>query len=87
MLPPSPPASWDARCAGHPSILARRQNYVKNSLRVFNEGTAVKLWEYLEGVKEDMMKEKGAAESPETPAAEPGTSEAPSKKGVSRCGA
>lgn len=51
------------RTPPHRTALRRKkQNFVKNSLRVFDEGSVSKLWDYMDGVKSDMTrKEKEAS--------------------------
>ncbi|CAN0049726.1 unnamed protein product, partial [Hapterophycus canaliculatus] len=40
------------------------KNFVKNSLRVFDDGSVSKLWEYMDGVKNDIARAEKAAEPP-----------------------
>lgn len=46
-------------------MVVRKQNFVKNSLRVFDEASVSKLWAYVDGVKNDLTaKEKEATATP-----------------------
>lgn len=64
------------------------QNFVKNSMRVFDDASVAKLWEYLDGVREEISKEEkeqkeAAVVAVTIPVPEKKNAEKSTKKGVS----
>lgn len=65
----------------------RAQNFVKNSMRVFDDASVAKLWEYLDGVREEISKEEkeqkeAAVVAVTIPVPEKKNAEKSTKKGV-----
>lgn len=42
---------------------ASEQNFIKNSLRIFNDAEASKLWDYMDGVRKEVAREEEEAKS------------------------
>lgn len=61
------------------------QNFVKNSMRVFDDASVAKLWEYLDGIREEISKEeKEQKEQKETAAVVAVTVPVPAKKNAGK---
>ena len=45
------------------STRVSEQNFIKNSLRIFDDAGASKLWEYMDGVRQEVAREEQEARS------------------------